>query len=415
MSNPAFLFTDVVEKLKTTVHEGRSFDAAQVKLVGLDDIRAAAGENWDAIKERVRANSLGFLQGCLGQEDIVIPAGDGFLVLYAEAPARDLTRESAVLQDALNAFYIGEEGMERLRSKVKGVSVDAQNVHAVLAFDGEDLHDAADAPPPLAVEGPAEPIAHHLRFAPVWSVAQEAIATYLLTPAYADERGALQLGYDPAYRRRARHAYEDYLALDLRLLDAAIQEGQAAFAAGRKCLVSYSVHATTLRARAPRAKYLSALARMPSHLRKYLSPRIAEIEPGVPLITLSEWVGVLRGAARRVTIELHPSEPNLLDLRTSGIAGVECFLPIADPITPAQRRDFASLIGRWARALHGQGLHFNICHVVDPALLEVGRRAGADFIGSERVWPSVGAPMGVVPFAASNIAAAFAGAAPSRP
>ena len=134
MTNSAFLFAEAIDKLKTTVQQGRSFDAAQVKLVGLDDIRAAAGDEWGTIKERVRTNSLDFLRGCLGLEDIVIPAGDGFLVLYADESTRDLERESAMLQDTLNAFYIGEEGMEKVRSRVKGVSIDAKNMHSVLNF-----------------------------------------------------------------------------------------------------------------------------------------------------------------------------------------------------------------------------------------------------------------------------------------
>ena len=206
MSSSAVLFADVIEKLKATVQEGRTFDAAQIKIVGLENIRVAAGENWDAIKERVRANSLTFLQGCLAPSDIVIPAGDGFLVLYSDTSSRDLMRECAALQDALNAFYIGEDGMEELRAKVKGIAVDAVSMHAALSGSepAETIvhRTSAGKPQPQAPAGALCVGSHHLVFAPVWSVAQEAIATYFVTAVYFDHGGAHEIWSRPPLSHR---------------------------------------------------------------------------------------------------------------------------------------------------------------------------------------------------------------------
>ncbi len=406
--NPALLFADVVEKLKTTVQEGRSFDAAQVKLVGLEDIRAAAGDNWDMMKERVRSNSLNFIQGCLGQADIVIPAGDGFLVIYADQSHRDVAAESLQLQEALNAFYLGEEGMERLRSKVKGVSVGAHNMQSVLTFDGGDLSEVEEETPLAAAPTEKPKLEHECWFAPVWTVAAEAVTTYFGTWRYRDERGQHRYGYDPGYRADGKlNEDETFLDLDLEMLVRAEHAAATALTSGRKCLIGFSVHSSTLRRRDLRAAYVSRLATVPDRLRKYLIARIAEVEPGTPLITLTEWIGALRPVTARVVVELHPTERVLTGLMGVGIFSVSLSLPLAGAATADERRRFAEILGRWSAVLKKQDIRFAVDHVIDPVLLELCCRLGVDSVTSEAVWPLAKSPGAVSPFPRASIAAAF--------
>ncbi len=78
MASSDRLFVEAADKLKETVRQGLTFDAAQVKVVGLEHIRHAAGETWPRIADRIRSNSLAFIEGRLGDGDIAIPCGDGF-------------------------------------------------------------------------------------------------------------------------------------------------------------------------------------------------------------------------------------------------------------------------------------------------------------------------------------------------
>lgn len=89
MSTDETMFLEAAHQLKEATRLGRSFESAQVKVIGLEDIRRGAGDGWASMSERVRANSLRFLQGCTREDDIVIPAGDGFLVIYTQSPGRD--------------------------------------------------------------------------------------------------------------------------------------------------------------------------------------------------------------------------------------------------------------------------------------------------------------------------------------
>ncbi len=80
MSSPADMM-QIALRLRTLARDDGSIDAAQVRVIGLDEIRAAAGANWPRMRERVRAGSMDILSRHAAPEDVIFPAGDGFLVI----------------------------------------------------------------------------------------------------------------------------------------------------------------------------------------------------------------------------------------------------------------------------------------------------------------------------------------------
>jgi hypothetical protein len=417
MSSAELLFADAIDKLKVTVQEGRSFDAAQVRVVGLDAIRQAAGDRWDAIKERVRTNSMAFLQGCLGPRDIVIPAGDGFLILYGDVANREIASEAQTVQDALNSFYLGEAGMEKLRAQVAGFSIDAKNMHSVLALAGNNAAndiveiDAVRSPATIGQASPSEIAAPHMGreivFSSVWTVQQQAITTYFASWARW-ENGARRYGYNPAYRTDGTASEDSFVELDLAMLERATEAAALAIESGRKCLVGFSVHSSTFQRRPARQAYLSRLAATPEPLRKYLMGRIAEVSPGTPAISLTEWVGCLRTVTSRVAVELHPTERVLTGLDATGAFSISCTLPLTEIVTPDQRQRYAALMAKWTPVLQKQGLKFSVDNLIDPVLMEIACRVGVDSVTSSWVWPVREAPAGVISFQRSQIPDAFA-------
>jgi hypothetical protein len=73
----------MASRLKAMADARGSIEAAQVKLIGLDEIREAAGPRWPRMRERVRSGSLSILSQYTGPDDVIIPAGDGFLIMLA--------------------------------------------------------------------------------------------------------------------------------------------------------------------------------------------------------------------------------------------------------------------------------------------------------------------------------------------
>jgi hypothetical protein len=114
--------------------EGRVFETAQVKVIGLGDVRNAAG---------ARMATMTFLQAALSDDDIVILCGDVFLVIYDERAGRDLEVETEALQRALNAFYLHQEAHPGLRANLTQRTMPSREVVGFLAGDFREKAEAS--------------------------------------------------------------------------------------------------------------------------------------------------------------------------------------------------------------------------------------------------------------------------------
>src|SRR4029078_2535373 len=117
MSSPADLM-QIALRLRSLARDDGSIDAAQVRVIGLDEIREAAGPNWARMRERVRAGSMDILTRHAAPEDVIFPAGDGYLVILAQGRPGNNQERCRRMREALLAFYLGEEGCVSLRPVV---------------------------------------------------------------------------------------------------------------------------------------------------------------------------------------------------------------------------------------------------------------------------------------------------------
>lgn len=376
------LFQEAADKLKGTVRQGLNFDAAQVKVIGLDAIKREAGADWRNMADRIRANSLAFIDGCVDSEDIVLPCGDGFLVIYHNTEGRDLDRTTAALQDSLNAFYLGEESMARLSAHARAVQVSSREMAAMLA---PRVRRAGAAP------GSA-PGSASVKFIPAWYSARETVGVYFATPLI-EAANATHSGYDLGYRNTGQHYHEDFGALDLEILRRSVEAATKSTRTGRHCLIAYSVHATTLQNRHRRKEFLAALAAAPEDIRRGMIGRVAEISYGTPIVSLTEWVHQLRRHTPRIVLELHHEERALNYFDAVGAWGVGCFLPAEQ--TPDRNAALSAMIHRWSRHGHNRGMKTWLFNVADPVLLTAACASGIDLIAGDRMGRLVEAPDGV--------------------
>jgi hypothetical protein len=388
------IFLEAANQLKEATRLGRSFEAAQVKVIGLDEIRSAAGNNWTSLGGRIRSNSMRFLQDRLGGDDMVIPAGDGFLVIYAQTPDRDFEAETAAMQASLNTFYLGDEATKSLAADVKHTRVDPRGLVSLIGnVEGPALVRTASAPQ------------REIAILPVWNVKQEAITGYWVAPAYKNALGRVY-GYDRSWAEPRVNFTDDYLSCDLAILARAIQEAERCLASGRRCLLGYSVHSSTLQNRQRRLEFLNSLYTAADYLRPYLVGRIAEIAPGTPTVTIAEWVHLLRPVSTRVTIQIHENDSAVTDAGNTGAAGVSLTLS-SRQMDPEGQDFYTRHIQRWAAALQRQKVQFRIDNIIAPELLTLAISSGADALTSERIWPVVGAPGGVILFSRSQLLETF--------
>lgn len=375
------LIQQLVQQLKTAVGDTRHFETAQIQVIGLDDVRRRAGAMWPELSARVRGAAAEFINRRIGEHDIVIPAGDGFLVIYAEPTgARE---KSAALQEALDTFYLGEESMRGVQVNVAHHMIESEALFKTLSTP------AAVVPPRRVAQG--------LRLMPVWSTAQQAITGYWVAPAGDDGLGAY-LGYSRTWSDTGRHRDgDDFLELDLLILKQAIAEAQGSLRRERRCLIGYSVHATTMLDRARRLSYFQALAATPGDVRPYLLGRVAELEIGTPIARVTEWVGQLRAVSQRMAIQLHHSQKDVGGLQDVGVFSVACVMPSFQTI-PQEIPGLERTVQTWAKTLKRDGLKLRLDNVTSPRLLSYAVQAGADFCSSEILWPVVTQADGMRPY-----------------
>ena len=380
LTMPDVAIAQAVAKLTASSNSDRTFDAAQMQLVNLTEIIQGCGRSWGKVKQKIRSGSMQFLKGCLGNDDIVIPAGDGFLIIFAEKADQERLKERAdELRQLLIEFYLGEDELKRLNIKVKTMSMPLQS-----------LSPFAEPPPPPpgpAAEDDQSEAPLRCLFAPVWTPQAHMIGSYLALPIVG-EPGAETIGYTSTFVRSGKVEEGEYHVIDLKMLDR-IQAALAEEKPGRsKPAIGVCVHSTTMRTRSSREAYLQRLKALgPSTLQR-LFIKIAEIEGGTPMINLADWSGLLRLRVRHVLLEFHHSMAAPPDIAELGVWGAGYAVSPAPTGHAADRNWQTRQIRRWAESLRRQGLRFFIDGIDQEDLLAAAAEAGgAQFITSDYYWP----------------------------
>jgi hypothetical protein len=381
------LILQIADRLKDAVRDQRPLETAQVHVVGLDQVKANAGASWNEISGRVREGSMAFIAERVGPGDVVIPAGDGFVVIYADADGQEAKREA--LQNELNAFYMSDETTKPLSANIQGAS-----------FGPDMLIEQLRKPDPTPFWEIAKPMTAAelpLSVLPVWSVGQEAVTGYWITPEQVG-RPVGRFAYDPVWAETGWHREDkDFLELDLRILAKAVAEVQACLQKGRRCLVGYTVHSTTLLNRNRKRSYMEALSLTPADCRPFLQGRIGELQSGTPMGAVAEWGRQIRQVTARVDLEIHQTHRDVNNMTDLGVSGIACVMANPHP-SPADYTAVSRNITVWARDLKRQNLKLRLDNLEDPRLLGQALDVQADACTSFRLWPAVTEPEGMKPY-----------------
>lgn len=124
---------ELASRLRAIARHDGTIDAAQVRLIGLDEIRDGAGSLWPHMRERVRIGSVAILSRHAQLDDIIVPAGDGFLVIFASGSTAAIDKRCEAMRDALLAFYLGEHGLAALRPEVSARSLTREDLSHLVA------------------------------------------------------------------------------------------------------------------------------------------------------------------------------------------------------------------------------------------------------------------------------------------
>jgi hypothetical protein len=369
----------LASRVRAAARDGGLIETAQVKLVGLDDVRKAAGARWPRMREHVREGSIKIIAQRIGPDDAVISCGDGFLVVFADADAAQTETRCAAIRDALIAFYLGEDKLRAIRADVERETVSALHLAGLV---GE--------------KGPGEGLAQQRndlklgRFWPVWSARHLGVAAYLCGPVIENETGR-RLAYCPDFLEKAAHSASDFLDLDLCLLEQACASAEQENSAA----IGVCVHASTMQSRRARSIYLEHLAANASPVQQRMFVTIAEVEPGTPLMSMTEWTRALKRHLPRVALELHVSDRAIGAIASTGAWAAGYHLPLTRIASSAQARTALNGLDAWCRTLRRQGLQPFIGGFRDSGFLDLASYSDIAFATGDALWPSGAKPAGV--------------------
>lgn len=366
----------IADRLKAVTREGGSVEAAQVKVIGLDEIRVAAGPRWPRMRERVRDGSLSILQHHTGPDDVVIPAGDGFLVILADGPPGETQRKCQQMRDALVAFYLGEDALKSLRADVKGRSLSADGLSELIASSmGRERAHAHERPHGIDIA-----------FARVFVAHEQRVGALLCAPL-ADRR-ARRIGYNLDFMLDGRHHQQpDFTDVDLALVDESVGRMETP-QPNQPRVLGLTVHASTMQVRKAREHYLAALDEANPDARRHMFITIAEIEKGTPLISITEWVSALRQRVSHVWLDLHYTDHAISSLGGAGAWAAGFHLPsLGTGPASGRAQRIVEQVSFWSRTIRSQSMRLFVNGFRDHALLSEASARGVDFATSDALWP----------------------------
>jgi len=359
-------------RVRTAARDGGLIETAQVKLVGLDEVRQAAGERWPRMRAFVREGSLKIIASRVGPEDAVVPCGDGFLVVFADAASAQSEQRCAEIRDALLRFYLGEDALKALRADVQRAAVTPAHLAGIVK-----------APPRPERQSSGIEVG---RFWPVWSSRQGGVSAFFCAPALDIQETNPRMGYNRDFAQKATHRDADYLDLDLCLLEQAVAAAEQIEGG----IVGVSVHATTLQSRKARTIYLDHVAAHALSARQRMYFGIAEIEPGTPLISLTEWISGLRRTIDRVALELHPSDRALTAIASTGAWAAGYQVSSMQHASGAQMRSALGSIHAWCQTLRRQRIQPFMHGFIEPVFFDLANMSDMAFATGPGLWPSQG-------------------------
>jgi hypothetical protein len=362
---------NVTDRLRAMSRDGGSIEAAQVKLIGLDEIREAAGTRWPRMRDRVRQGSHAILSQHTGPDDVIIPAGDGFLIMLAESRPGDTQRRCQQMRDALLTFYLGEEALKSLRAEVNNRSLTPEGLTDLIASTARER--------PIV----AKSINDEIAFAPVLMTRGHKIGAMLAAPVQRGE-GGRRIVYNPEFILDGRHHdRRDYLELDIALLDAALVRLERSEAPMGVC-----VHSTVMQSRRSREAYLNWITGLNADIRRRLFVGISEIERGTPLISIAEWCSSLRALVAQVSLGFHYTDHAIGSVGSTGAWSAGFHLPaFAGAQQDGRAQKLREQIKFWSKSLHGQGMRLLVHGFQDARFLEEAESLGVDMLTSDAHWP----------------------------
>ncbi|MBI1359398.1 MAG: hypothetical protein GC155_03845 [Alphaproteobacteria bacterium] len=371
--------------LRRIARERPSLDVAQFRVIGLEEIQAAYGADWPVHRDRVRLAAHEYILKRLGEGDLLVRGGDGFLVVFGSIGGREAEIEALSLTHGLNEFFLGEEGAELSpRFVVETREVPLAELSSVLNQAEVDV-----SPDAVQLRAP-DPSDINWLFEPEWDVRGEAVVGYKCAGVVRSTGKSI-----PGYRFEPIAGRLPSLAhLDIAALKHSDEALRSLVSNGMRARITTKLHVTSLTNGPTRAKIVRALEQLDRDLLRFRAIRICGVTPGFPRIYLEDVINQLRRAVSYVAVGAVWNEPDMLTLLQSNASSVGFCLPPA-PTGPGCSAPQQDLLARARTAVAlaaGQKKPFFVDGPFSRDLAIRLSAIGVTQMSSKEIWPAVPEP-----------------------
>lgn len=384
----ACLPDDLSERLREIAKLRPELDVTQLQILNLEDVRQAYGDRWPETRSHVFDIAIDFLKKRITPEDLLIPCGDGFVIVFGSIEGASAEIAGLQLARSLSNFFRDESEFEQFRFRCKHQTLEiagiANLVRALSAVEpAEPIHGTL-------AEDEIETREIRFKFQPLWDAKHEAISTYV-TRAF-DMRGRALDGEENEGASSGR----GHLSRDLASIEASVSALDRLLKRGDQAIVAITLHASTLADQRQLREILQALEAINQRKRRYLMITLGDVVHGFPRYHLDRLVQLLSQKIERVAIDLSFDEPDIESIASSRAWGFGYNLPrFTQQLSPESAASLLSRIGRDAKRAARNGKRLIIGCDGEPDLVPRCRAAGADYVACRTLWPALDVPRGV--------------------
>lgn len=329
--------------LMQVVPDRGTLTSGRVHMLDISEVRERLGGRWEQMSGRILAIAEGIVKNYLGRRDLFSRVGEaGFVIVFADLDSETgQIKCGLILKHILERLLGAGEKFGPLRittvigereGRLLTVTVDpvgaaiAPADPAAAAPDWQELS-RPRRPQPQGQPPPIRPVSLpadlDFVYMPMWNCQHRAITSYLCLPRSSALGHAPHLGYAILPGGVRSSVVTD---LDLAVLSQVLRDGANMLGAGRKAILSVTVHARTLEAGSASAAWRGLAARLPEDLRKLLVFELVGLEQGASKSRIAALTGALRPFCRRIFYRAAPEDEEFEHLRYLGIDGISLLL-----------------------------------------------------------------------------------------
>ena len=387
----------LAERIQAIARTNPSLDVAQFQFIGLEDIERAFGARWHSQKNKVKQIACDYLRSQIDTGDVLIPGGDGFLIVFGNASGGEAEFVTASLTHGLNEHFLGHAepvSAARMETQTSAVPVDA-----LVATLGEKDYVDGPADPPAEIQ----PASVTWAYQPVWNVKRESVSHYMATPVNPNGEPVPGYQFEPLPGRTPRFTSLDEAGLlraeeDLREL---VREGKSSG-------VGSSLHVTSLTNVDNRLRLFSTLDRFDRALQKFRVVKISNIPPGFPRMYLPEIVGPMKARGLNISMTCAWNEPDLATFLQARPISIGFALPpsVVGPGSIVPQSELLAKVRAAASCAHAARTPFFVEGVFTSAMAIRFSAIGVDMMASHLIWDREPVPRGMVKWSADKLLAA---------